>query len=189
MSKKTTIILLAGIVLAAGLVLTACTNVKTTHRDYPQKDSIIEAVTGYLVAEEYDLAMAVIDSAEASGALSPFTAELTRGRVLASDQATLAQVQTRCAPLLEQDLTPDEQTEVLALLTYAARMRSDDAHLLQYGAQYIDVCRQTGKTVISNTAKPPTSTSHAPTPSSSAQEQTSSIPPSAASLSPLFPLN
>ena len=135
------------IVLFTGLVLAACTNVKTTHRDYPQKDSIIEVVTGYLVAEQQDLAMAVIDSAEAAGALPHVAAEIARGRVLASNEATITEVQKRCAPLLEQNLTLDEQAGVLEVLICSARSRCDDVHLLQYGTQYIDVCRQTGKTV------------------------------------------
>ena len=141
MSKRLTIILFIG------FILSACTNIKTTRTDYPQKDSIIEVVTCYLVAEEQDRAMAVIDSAETADALPHVAAEIARGHVLASNEATIAEVQTRCAPLLELDLTHGEQTEVLDLLIYAARMRGDDAHLLEYGTQYIDVCRQTSKTV------------------------------------------
>ena len=134
-------------ILLAGMVLTACSRGTRTDADYPQKDSIIEVVTNYLVAEEADRAMAVIDSAETAGVLSTFSAEIARAHVWTKDEATVANVQTHCAPLLEHDLTLDEQAEVLGILVYAARLRGDNSHLLEYGTQYIDVCRQTGKTV------------------------------------------
>lgn len=141
MSKKTTIILLAGLVLAA------CSRGASTDADYPQRDSIMDVVTKYLVAEEQDCAMAVIDSAEAAGILSHISAEMARAHVLASDEATVAEVQTCCAPLLEQHLTLNERVEVLEILTNVARIRGDDACLLQYGTQYIDVCRQSGENI------------------------------------------
>ena len=134
-------------ILLAGMVLTACSRDTRSEADYPQKDSIIEVVTQCLVASETDRAMAVIDSAETAGVISPFSAEVTRAHVWAADEATIANVQTHCAPLLEQDLTLDEQAEVLGILVYAARLRRDDAHLLEYGSQYIEVCQQTGETV------------------------------------------
>ncbi|MBR1809089.1 MAG: AraC family transcriptional regulator [Paludibacteraceae bacterium] len=139
--------LFVGIMSAAGILLTGCMGSGTAGQDYPQNDSIIEVVTNYLLAEEYDRARMVIDSAEAAGTLSHVSAEIERAHVLASDEATVAEVQTRCAPLLELDLTLDEQAEVLDLLIYAARLRDDDARLLQYGMQYIDLCHQMGESV------------------------------------------
>ena len=133
--------------LLAAAMLAACSRGTMPEAEYPLKDSITEVVTRYLVAEQVDCAMAVIDSAEAAGALSHISAEIARAHVWSSDEATLAEVQPHCAPLLEQNLTPDERTELLGLLIYAARQRDDDAHLLEYGKLYIDICRQMGSTV------------------------------------------
>lgn len=113
----------------------------------PVVDSVGKVVTGLLVQQDFARAKEVIDSADAAGWLTPYNAEMMRLRVLEREDANMPEVQQRYEKLLEQDLTPGQQAEVLEKLTYISRWRRNDENTLKYGMQYMDACRQAGNSV------------------------------------------
>ena len=93
-----------------------------------------------------------------------------------------------CAPAMVARTRTQSLIHIPDLLRRAANALSALSQRLSASAKRrcpIPTVSPTGKTAISNTAKPRTNMSDAPMPSSSAQPPTSSIPPSAASSSPL----
>ena len=112
----------------------------------PKTDSISKVVTELLVRDSLSQALAVIDSADASGWLRPFDAQMLRLRVKSRNESGWFECQQTYIALLEQDLSISEQSRVLEMLTYILRMKRDDRLMLEYGARYIEVCRQLGNT-------------------------------------------
>lgn len=112
----------------------------------PKTDSISKVVTGLLVQDSLTQAMAVIDSADASGRLRPFDAQMLRLRVKSRNESGWFECQQICIALLEQDLSLSEQSQVLEMLTYILRLKRDDRLMPEYGGQYIEVCHQLGNT-------------------------------------------
>ena len=132
----------------ACVLICSCARPKQTGADFsPVVDSVGKVVTGLLVQQDFARAKEVIDSADAAGWLSPYNAEMMRLRVLEREDANMPEVQQRYEKLLEQDLTPGQQAEVLEKLTYISRWRRNDENTLKYGMQYMDACRQTGNGV------------------------------------------
>ena len=132
----------------ACVLICSCARPKQTGADFsPVVDSVGKVVTGLLVQQDFARAKEVIDSADAAGWLSPYNAEMMRLRVLEREDANMPEVQQRYEKLLEQDLTPGQQAEVLEKLTYISRWRRNDENTLKYGMQYMDACRQAGNGV------------------------------------------
>ena len=132
----------------ACVLICSCARPKQTGADFsPVVDSVGKVVTGLLVQQDLARAKEVIDSADAAGWLTPYNAEMMRLRVLEREDANMPEVQQRYEKLLEQDLTPGQQAEVLEKLTYISRCRRNDENTLKYGMQYMDACRQAGNGV------------------------------------------
>lgn len=144
-SNRWLVLVYAGI---ACVFISSCARPKQTGADFsPVVDSVGKVVTGLLVKQDFARATEVIDSADAAGWLTPYNAEMMRLRVLEREDANMPEVQQRYEKLLEQDLTPGQQAEVLEKLTYISRWRRNDENTLKYGMQYMDACRQTGNDV------------------------------------------
>lgn len=133
-----------GIILAGAFILCSCSQQHEVKESAPQKDSIAKVVTGWLLQENYERATEVIDSADAAGWLSPFDARMLRLRVIGRDDSKLSEAQAGYEQLLAEELTPDQQMQVLTMLTHIVRYRRDDQKALEYGARMVELCRQMG---------------------------------------------
>ena len=144
-SNRWLVLVYAGI---ACVFISSCARTKQEGDVFsPVVDSVGKVVTGLLVKQDFARATEVIDSADAAGWLTPYNAEMMRLRVLEREDANMPEVQQRYEKLLEQDLTPGQQAEVLEKLTYISRCRRNDENTLKYGMQYMDACRQAGNGV------------------------------------------
>lgn len=144
-SNRWLVLVYAGI---ACVFISSCARTKQEGDVFsPVVDSVGKVVTGLLVKQDFARATEVIDSAVAAGWLTPYNAEMMRLRVLEREDANMPEVQQRYEKLLEQDLTPGQQAEVLEKLTYISRCRRNDENTLKYGMQYMDACRQAGNGV------------------------------------------
>lgn len=148
MAKKCFIYLLFGVVC-----LGSCSRPKAVYVKTPQTDSIAKVVTGLLVKEEYERAQEVVDSANAAGWLDPFDAQMLRLRIMSRDEAQVSQTQAGYEALLNQDLTLEQQAEVLHMLTTLARGRRNDQLTLEYGTRLIDVSRKLGLNIQAMTTQ------------------------------------
>lgn len=119
----------------------------------PQTDSVSREVTVYLLKSDLTRAMEVVDSADAAGLLSEFDAEMFRLRIISRDEGRLAEAVSRYETLLENGVPLIRQLDVLNALIYLSRQRNNHQKVLDYGARYIEVCRQTGKTVLALTVQ------------------------------------
>ena len=117
----------------------------------PQTDSVSREVTVYLLKSDLTRAMEVVDSADAAGLLSEFDAEMFRLRIISRDEGRLAEAVSRYEALLESGVPLIRQLDVLNALVYLSRQRDNHQKVLDYGTRYIEVCRQTGKTVLALT--------------------------------------
>lgn len=144
-SNRWLVLVYAGI---ACVFISSCARTKQEGDVFsPVVDSVGKVVTGLLMKQDFARATEVIDSADAAGWLTPYNAEMMRLRVLEREDANMPEVQQRYEKLLEQDLTPGQQAEVLEKLTYISRCRRNDENTLKYGMQYMDACRQAGNGV------------------------------------------
>ena len=119
----------------------------------PQTDSVSREVTVYLLKSDLTRAMEVVDSADAAGLLSEFDAEMFRLRIISRDEGRLAEAVSRYEALLESGVPLIRQLDVLNALVYLSRQRDNHQKVLDYGTRYIEVCRQTGKTVLALTVQ------------------------------------
>lgn len=143
-----------GYLLAGCLFLCSCTRQETpTSVMTPQTDSVSREVTVYLLKSDLTRAMEVVDSADAAGLLSEFDAEMFRLRIISRDEGRLAEAVSRYEALLESGVPLIRQLDVLNALVYLSRQRDNHEKVLDYGARYIEVCRQTGKTVLALTVQ------------------------------------
>ena len=107
----------------------------------------------YLLKSDLTRAMEVVDSADAAGLLSEFDAEMFRLRIISRDEGRLAEAVNRYEALLESGVPLIRQLDVLNALIYLSRQRDNHEKVLDYGARYLEVCRQTGKTVLALTVQ------------------------------------
>ena len=143
-----------GYLLAGFLFLCSCTRQQTPQFVMtPQTDSVSREVTVYLLKSDLTRAMEVVDSADAAGLLSEFDAEMFRLRIISRDEGRLAEAVSRYEALLESGVPLIRQLDVLNALIYLSRQRQNHQQVLDYGAQYIEVCRQTGKMVLTLTVQ------------------------------------
>ena len=136
--------LLSIFIFHLSIFLCSCSRPHAVTESAPEKDSIAKVVTGWLLKENYERATEVIDSADAAGWLSSFDAQLLRLRVIERDDSRLSEAQAGYEALLEQELTQDQQMQVLTKLTHVVRIRRDDQKALEYGARMMELCRQMG---------------------------------------------
>lgn len=143
-----------GYLLAGCLFLCSCTRQETPISVMtPQTDSVSREVTVYLLKSDLTRAMEVVDSADAAGLLSEFDAEMFRLRIISRDEGRLAEAVSRYEALLESGVPLIRQLDVLNALVYLSRQRDNHQKVLDYGTRYIEVCRQTGKTVLALTVQ------------------------------------
>lgn len=143
-----------GYLLAGCLFLCSCTRQETPLSVMtPQTDSVSREVTVYLLKSDLTRAMEVVDSADAAGLLSKFDAEMFRLRIISRDEGRLAEAVSRYEALLESGVPLIRQLDVLNALVYLSRQRDNHQKVLDYGTRYIEVCRQTGKTVLALTVQ------------------------------------
>jgi len=142
-----------GFLLVGFLFLCSCTRQATPPSVTPETDSVSRALTPYLLKSDLAGAMAVVDSADAAGLLSEFDAEMFRLRIISRDEGRMAEAVSRYEALLENDVPLIRQLDVLNALIYLSRQRNNHEKVLDYGARYIEVCRQTGKTVLALTVQ------------------------------------
>ena len=107
----------------------------------------IEKRAEVLYEQEPQKAIALIDSAQKSQALSPFRAELLRARLFSGSITTPRQeqaLQISEALLLHDSIkaSPTLQREVLEILVNASRMRHDDELWMRYATQLCSLLRQ-----------------------------------------------
>ena len=141
-----------GYLLVGCLFLCSCTRQETPLSVMtPQTDSVSREVTVYLLKSDLTRAMEVVDSADAAGLLSEFDAEMFRLRIISRDEGRLAEAVSRYEALLESGVPLIRQLDVLNALVYLSRQRDNHQKVLDYGTRYIEVCRQTGKTVLALT--------------------------------------
>lgn len=137
------------IAVALAATLTACSNggSRNSHHTLQPSDTLYTAEKASEVFyQDSQRAFAILDSAELLGNINRTEATLLRARIYSNDETTMDTARTLCRQLLaEGDLTAIQQTEVLDILVYVARMRGDDEGILKYGMQYIEACRQLGK--------------------------------------------
>lgn len=133
-----------GIVLGVVFFLCSCSRPHEVTESALQADSIAKVVTGWLLQENYERATEVIDSADAAGWLTAFDAQMLRLRVMGRDESNLTDAQAGYEALLEEDLTQDQEMQVLTMLTHVVRYRRDDQKALEYGARMVELCRQMG---------------------------------------------
>ncbi len=143
-----------GYLLVGCLFLCSCTRQETPLSVMtPQTDSVSREVTVYLLKSDLTRAMEVVDSADAAGLLSEFDAEMFRLRIISRDEGRLAEAVSRYEALLESGVPLIRQLDVLNALVYLSRQRDNHQKVLDYGTRYIEVCRQTGKTVLALTVQ------------------------------------
>lgn len=143
-----------GYLLVGCLFLCSCTRQETPLSVMtPQTDSVSREVTVYLLKSDLTRAMEVVDSADAAGLLSEFDAEMFRLRIISRDEGQLAEAVSRYEALLESGVPLIRQLDVLNALVYLSRQRDNHQKVLDYGTRYIEVCRQTGKTVLALTVQ------------------------------------
>ena len=142
-----------GYLLVGFLFLCSCTRQETPQSVSPQTDSVSREITGWLLKSDLTRAMEVVDSADAAGVLSEFDAEMFRLRIISRDEGRLAEAVSRYEALLEKGVPLIRQLDVLNALIYLSRQRDNHQKVLDYGARYIEVCRQTGKTVLALTVQ------------------------------------
>jgi len=143
-----------GFLLIGFLFLCSCTRQETPQFVMtPQTDSVSREVTEWLLKSDLTRAMAVVDSADAAGLLSEFDAEMFRLRILSRDEGRLAEAVSRYEALLESGVPLIRQLDVLNALIYLSRQRNNHEKVLDYGARYIEVCRQTDKMVLALTVQ------------------------------------
>lgn len=77
---------------------------------------------------------------------SLFSAELARAKALSSEQeGNLDSARVILERLVcQDDLSPEQQVDVLGQLLYVSRLRRNDENALKYGTRYIELCRQLG---------------------------------------------
>lgn len=133
------------------LILAATTLFFGCHRSFDsavsvqKADSISKAITPLLLQNDYARAMAVVDSADGAGLLAPFNATYLRARILSRDESRVREAEQLCLSLLESDVDDRQRLAVLELLNSTSRRRGDDLHALEYGTQYMALCRQLGE--------------------------------------------
>lgn len=149
MVKKSCGFLLVGFLFLCSCTRQATPQIETT----PETDSVSRKVTDWLLKSDLSGAMAVVDSADAAGLLSEFDAEMFRLRIISRDEGRLAEAVSRYEALLENDVPLIRQLDVLNALIYLSRQRNNHEKVLDYGARYIEVCRQTGKMVLTLTVQ------------------------------------
>ena len=144
-----------GFLFVGFLFLCSCTRQQKppTATVTPQTDSVSRELTGWLLKSDLTRAMQVVDSADAAGLLSEFDAEMFRLRIISRDEGRLAEAVSRYEALLEKGVPLIRQLDVLNALIYLSRQRDNHQMVLDYGARYIEVCRQTGKTVLALTVQ------------------------------------
>ena len=144
-----------GFLFVGFLFLCSCTRQQKppTATVTPQTDSVSRELTGWLLKSDLTRAMQVVDSADAAGLLSEFDAEMFRLRIISRDEGRLAEAVSRYEALLEKGVPLIRQLDVLNALIYLSRQRDNLQKVLDYGARYIEVCRQTGKTVLALTVQ------------------------------------
>ena len=78
---------------------------------------------------------------------SLFAAELARAKAYSSEQeGTMDSARIILERLVRQeDLSLEQQADVLGQLVYVSRLRQNDENALNYGTRYIEVCRQLGE--------------------------------------------
>lgn len=138
---QTLIIYMILVVLTVG-----CTHVEK-QRETQTVDSLFsDEDMMRLLDNEPRQALLVIDSAEEVGSISHFDAELLRAKVKIYDESSRNEARIILERLLRQDnLSLDQQSEVLGQFVYMSRLYQDNESMLKYGAQYIEVCRQLGE--------------------------------------------
>lgn len=84
---------------------------------------------------------------EAQHADSLFSAEMARVKAYSSEQeGTLDSARIILEQLVRQEgLSLEQQADVLGQLVYVSRLRQHDENALNYGTQYIEVCRRLGE--------------------------------------------
>lgn len=142
-----------GFLLVGFLTLCSCTQQEAPQTVTPQTDSVSRELTNWLLKSDLTRAMQVVDSADAAGLLSEFDAEMFRLRIISRDEGRLAEAVSRYEALLEKGVPLIRQLDVLNALIYLSRQRDNHQMVLDYGARYIEVCRQTGKTVLALTVQ------------------------------------
>ena len=121
-----------------------CTGRGGDFRASAEVDSIVtNAVDSCIVADDAGRALAIIDSAEADGAISHANAELWRSNVFCHNESTIDTARAILERLVRQeDLTAEHQAYLYGKLIHVARLRHDDESALKYGTQYVEVCHQ-----------------------------------------------
>ncbi len=78
---------------------------------------------------------------------SLFAAELARAKAFSSEQeGNLDSTRIILEQLMRQEnLSLEQQADVLGQLVYVSRLRQNDENALNYGTRYIEVCRQLGE--------------------------------------------
>ena len=84
---------------------------------------------------------------EAQHVDSLFAAELARAKAYSSErEGNLDSARIILEQLVQQEeLSPEQQADVLGQLVYVSRLRQNDENALNYGTHYIEVCRQLGE--------------------------------------------
>ena len=100
-------------------------------------------------SEKQEKALEIIDSAQAIGNMSDFSAELCRAQILSRSSKEQRQdsARTICMRMLEHDSVKNDlekRFNVLDLLVYISRMQHDDEQCLHWASSLADVCRKQG---------------------------------------------
>lgn len=110
-------------------------------------------ISTLLLRDQLDSAMHMVDSVDATGALSPYNASMLRIRIYTRGEATVRLAQAECEKLLQERLTDNQRMAVLEQLVYVSRLRRDDEQTLRYAIDYIQSCRDAGQTTRALTAQ------------------------------------
>ena len=138
-------------VLIGVLLWVGCDHAAVEPNDGGQKEEHTREIIMSLVGSNPNKALAIIDSVEEKGGVSRLNAELMRAQVYSYDESTIDTSRILLEHLLRQDdLTLQQEAEILEKLVYVSRMRQNDESVLKYGTQYIDVYHQLKKNTKHN---------------------------------------
>lgn len=150
MTRHTTLYIL--LIVAIVFTLAGCTGQRrggVVVPVQPTNEGYTEARVLSLYDKEPERALAIIDSAEVTGIMSDFHANLLRAKLFSASVQDQRQEQARqiCESLLRHDsvrASANNQCEVLLILVNASRMRHDDEQWMRWAMELSKLQRRLG---------------------------------------------